>query len=145
MIYKTLHRNPRTEQQQSSTPTFYWSASHARRESGHICVCVMCVLNFLLDFGTFPTIWYFCIVTVEHVLLPKNAMSPMGFDPGTSPFVRHRSTNWAKEISTNAVSRGGYESTTVPITLCREAFLFPLQYFHLLLLPFGFGSDWKIN
>jgi hypothetical protein len=32
-----------------------------------------------------------------------------------------------KEISTNAVSRGGYEHTTVPITLGRGAF--PLQYY----------------
>ena len=32
-------------------------------------------------------------VTVEHVLPPKNAMSTMGFDPGTSGIVNHRSTN----------------------------------------------------
>jgi hypothetical protein len=31
-----------------------------------------------------------------------------------------------KEISTNAVNRGGYEHTTVPITLGSGAF--PLQY-----------------
>jgi hypothetical protein len=35
-------------------------------------------------------------VTVEHVLPPKNAMSPMGFDTRTSRFVSHCSTNWAK-------------------------------------------------
>jgi hypothetical protein len=33
------------------------------------------------------------IVTVEHVLPPKNAMSPMGFDPGTSCNVSRRFTN----------------------------------------------------
>jgi hypothetical protein len=32
------------------------------------------------------------IVTVEHIV-PKNTMSPMGFDPGTSRTVSHRSTN----------------------------------------------------
>jgi hypothetical protein len=57
-------------------------------------------------------------VTVEHVLPPKNAMPRMELDPGTSRIVRHRSTNWT-------VSRGGYEPTTVPITLGRGAF--PLQ------------------
>ena len=36
------------------------------------------------------------IVIVEHVLHPKNAMSPMEFDPGTSHIVSHHSTNWAK-------------------------------------------------
>jgi hypothetical protein len=35
----------------------------------------------------------FYSVTVEHVLPQKNAMSPMGFDPGTSRIVIHRSTN----------------------------------------------------
>ena len=32
-------------------------------------------------------------VTVEHILPLKNAMSPMGFDPGTSRIASHRSTN----------------------------------------------------
>ena len=32
-------------------------------------------------------------VTVEHVFPPKNAMSLMGFDPGTSRMVSHCSTN----------------------------------------------------
>ena len=59
---------------------------------------------------------YIASVTVEHVLPPKNAMSPVGFDPGTSRIVSHHST----KISTNAVSRGGYEPTTVPITLGRS-------------------------
>ena len=36
------------------------------------------------------------IVTIEPVLPPKNAMSPMGFDPGTARIVSHRSTNSAK-------------------------------------------------
>jgi hypothetical protein len=49
-------------------------------------------------------------------------MSPMGFDPGTSRIVSHRSTSALKEISTNAVSRGGYEPTMVPITLGRGVF-----------------------
>ena len=71
-------------------------------------------------------------VTVERVLPLKNAMSPMGCDPGTSRIVRHRSTNWAyKEICTNAVSRGGYESTTVPIILGGS--ILPL---HLIKLRF---------
>jgi len=44
-----------------------------------------------------------------------------GFDPGTSRIVSHRSTiTEQKEISTNAVSRGGYEPTTVPITLGKD-------------------------
>ena len=34
-----------------------------------------------------------------------------------------------KEISTNAVSGGGYESTKVPITLGRGAFLLHIQGF----------------
>ena len=38
-------------------------------------------------------------VTVEHVLTPKKAMSPMGFNPETSRIVWHRSTNWAKGSS----------------------------------------------
>jgi hypothetical protein len=33
------------------------------------------------------------IVTVEYILSPKNAMSLMGFDPGTSHIVSHHSTN----------------------------------------------------
>ena len=48
-------------------------------------------------------------------------MSPMWFDPGTSCIVIHHSINGAKEISTNAVRRVGYEATTVPITLGRGA------------------------
>ena len=32
-------------------------------------------------------------VAVEHVLPQKNTMSPMGFDPGASRIVSHRSTN----------------------------------------------------
>jgi hypothetical protein len=37
-------------------------------------------------------------VTVEQFLFSNNAMSPMamGFDPGTSRIVSHRSFNWAK-------------------------------------------------
>jgi hypothetical protein len=41
---------------------------------------------------------YFSIrnVTVDHVLSLQNEMSLLGFDPGTSHIVIHRSTNWAK-------------------------------------------------
>lgn len=35
----------------------------------------------------------FANVTVDHILSPKNAMSPMGFNPETSRIVWHRSTN----------------------------------------------------
>ena len=37
-------------------------------------------------------------VTVEQIVFSNNAMSPMamGFDPGTSRIVHHRSFNWAK-------------------------------------------------
>ena len=38
----------------------------------------------------------FCSVAVEHILSPKNAMSPMEFDLGTYGFASHRSTNLAK-------------------------------------------------
>jgi hypothetical protein len=110
----------------------------------------------------------FCIVSVEHVLppknaqwctyihnkiqsnlffsqnqshkvrlksenTPKNAMFQMGFDPGTSRIVSHPSTNWAKEISTNAVSRGGYEFTTVLLAMV----LFVLRRFTDFYYPFG--------
>ena len=60
-------------------------------------------------------------LTLEHVLPPKIVMSPMGFDPGTTALPTE-----LKEITTNAVIRGGYEPTTVPITLGRGEF--PLQY-----------------
>ena len=53
----------------------------------------------LIHNGKCPTgiIWGFGpYVAVEHVLPPKNVISSMGFDPGTSRIVRHRSTNWAK-------------------------------------------------
>ena len=56
-------------------------------------------------------------VTVEHILSQKNAMSEMEFDPGTALQATVLPTELRK-ISTNAVSRGGYESTfctTVPI------------------------------
>ena len=35
-------------------------------------------------------------VTVVDVIPPKNAMFPMGFDPGTSRIESHHSTNRAK-------------------------------------------------
>jgi hypothetical protein len=53
----------------------------------------------------FNTFWYLyvkliynvdVIVILEHVLIPKNAMSPMGFDPGICLIVSQSSTNWAK-------------------------------------------------
>ena len=44
---------------------------------------------------TASTIATFLFVKVEHGLPPKNAMSPMVFDPGTSPTVNHRCINWA--------------------------------------------------
>jgi hypothetical protein len=62
-----------------------------------------------------------CIVNSLLPLQLYRTLSPsMVFDPGTSRAVSHRSTNW-KETSTNAVSRGGYESTTVSVTLGRGA------------------------
>ena len=59
-------------------------------------------------------------LTLEHVLPPKIVMSAMGFDPGTTALPTE-----LKEIPTNAVIRGGYEPTTVHITLGRGEF--PLQ------------------
>jgi hypothetical protein len=56
-------------------------------------------------------------VTEEHILSQKNAMSEMEFDPGTALQATALPTELRK-ISTNAVSRGGYEPTfctTVPI------------------------------
>jgi hypothetical protein len=35
-------------------------------------------------------------LSVEHVLPLKNAISPIGFDPGTSRIVSHRATNWVE-------------------------------------------------
>jgi hypothetical protein len=61
------------------------------------------------------------ILTLEHALSPQIAMSAMGFDPGTTALPTE-----LKEITINAVIRGGYEPTTVPITLGRGEF--PLQY-----------------
>ena len=50
-------------------------------------------------------------------------MFPLGFDPKTSYIVNHRSTDWDKgDLHLNTASRGGYEPTTVPTTLGREAF-----------------------
>ena len=47
----------------------------------------------------------------NNILSPKNEISLIGLDTGISRIVSHHSTNWAKEISTDAVSRGGYEPT----------------------------------
>ena len=55
-------------------------------------------------------------------------MSPMGFDPGTSPIVSHRSPP-LKEIPTNAVSRGGCEPTEVTTTLGRGVLPLQMQLF----------------
>ena len=49
-------------------------------------------------------------------------MFPMEFDPGTLALQDTALPTELKEISINAVSRGGYEPTTVPITLDRGAF-----------------------
>ena len=68
----------------------------------------MCALNNMTHSMYYISDILF-IVTVQHALSLKNAMSLLG-----------------KEISTNAVSRGGYEPTTVPIILGKGAF--PLHY-----------------
>jgi hypothetical protein len=55
----------------------------------------------------------------------------VGFDPGTSCIETTSLPTELKEISTNAVSRGGYEPTTVPIALGRGAFpLHLVQFFY---------------
>ena len=64
-------------------------------------------------------------VTVDHVIPPINAISPKRFDPGTSRIVSHALPTEAKEISTNAISRDGYEFTNVPITFNK-----PMLYMH---------------
>ena len=61
-------------------------------------------------------------VTVEHVLLPKNAMSRLGFDCCISRIVSNVLPTVLKEFSTNAASRSGFEPTIVPITLGMGAF-----------------------
>ena len=38
-------------------------------------------------------LWYLQVFPVGHILFPKNGMSPIGFDPGTSRIVSRRSTN----------------------------------------------------
>jgi hypothetical protein len=43
-------------------------------------------------------------------------LSPIEFDPGPLPLETTALPTDLNEISTNAVSRGGYEPTTVPIT-----------------------------
>jgi hypothetical protein len=43
--------------------------------------------------GTFKDFQNTVFVTVEHISSPKNAMSPLGFDTGTSHTVSHHSTN----------------------------------------------------
>ena len=49
----------------------------------------------------------FANVTVDHILSPKNEMSPMGLDPWTSRIVCHCSTNRVKgDLHYNS---GGYE------------------------------------
>jgi hypothetical protein len=68
---------------------------------------------------------YWRIVTVEHVLPPKNAVFLMGSNPGPLAMEATALPTELKEISTKTVSRGGYEPikyTTVPMTLCSGAF-----------------------
>ena len=50
------------------------------------------LIDLLISYALYVVPSYSC-VTVEHALPPKNAMYPMGFDPGTSRIVSHRSTN----------------------------------------------------
>jgi hypothetical protein len=77
--------------------------------------------NFYL-LNKYKSAYFFLnILTLEHALSPQIAMSAMGFDPGTTALPTE-----LKEITINAVIRGGYEPTTVPITLGRGEF--PLQY-----------------
>jgi hypothetical protein len=77
--------------------------------------------NFYL-LNKYKSAYFFLIIlTLEHALSPQIAMSAMGFDPGTTALPTE-----LKEITINAVIRGGYEPTTVPITLGRGEF--PLQY-----------------
>ena len=59
--------------------------------------------------------------TIQHILSKKNAMSPMGFDPGTTVTTLLLPTE-LKEICTNTVSGDVYQPITVPITLGREAY-----------------------
>ena len=84
-------------------------------------------------------------ITVDHILSPKSAMILMGFDPGISGIVSHHSTNWGKEISTNAVSRGGYEPTMIPITLDGGAFpLYKIKLFFLKIVIHVFYFFWNV-
>ena len=53
-------------------------------------ITYICIIKWWLV----TVVCFICIVTEEHVLLSKNAMSLMGFDPGTSCIVSHCSTNW---------------------------------------------------
>jgi hypothetical protein len=62
-------------------------------------------------------------VTVEPILSPKNAMSAIGFDPGTSRTVSHRSSNWSSSgrFPLTQLAEDGFEPTRVLVTLGRGA------------------------
>jgi hypothetical protein len=63
--------------------------------------------NFYL-LNKYKSAYFFLnILTLEHALSPQIAMSAMGFDPGTTALPTE-----LKEITINAVIRGGYEPTT---------------------------------
>jgi hypothetical protein len=59
-------------------------------------------------------------------------MSPIGFDSWTSRIVNHALPTELKEMSTNAVSRGGYEPTTVCINLDRGDLSLQLYSFYIM-------------
>ena len=68
-------------------------------------------------------------VTVEHAYHWKMQCPRWHSIPGPLALQATALPTELKEISTNAVSGGGYESTKVPITLGRGAFLLHIQGF----------------
>ena len=63
------------------------------------------IVDHHFDLRRLIDLWYLQVFPVEHILFPKNGISPIGFDPGTSRIVSRHSTNWAKADLNNCKNK----------------------------------------